>query len=80
MTATTETYFDGQWYKPGDEIWDLGSFSSVPPTQGNVRHYQGLSKDISKLPHYVENGSTAFCVDTGDIYFYLKSTDSWYKP
>lgn len=80
MVATTNTYIDGQWYMPGEEIWDLGSFVAVPPTQGNVRHYHGLSKDAAKLPHYVSTGSSAFCVDTGDIYFYLESTDSWYKP
>lgn len=80
MKAENPTYFDGQWYKTGDEIPDLGSFACVSVEEGNVRNYYGLSKDVSKLPHYASTGSSAFCVDTGDMYFFLESTDSWYKP
>lgn len=80
MTATNASYIDGQWYEPGDEIWDKGSFVCVSVAEGNIRNYYGLSKDVSKLPHYASSGSSAFCVDTGDMYFFLESTDSWYKP
>lgn len=72
------TLVDGQRYKPGDEIWDLGSFVATS-AKGRKRNYEGLSKDVEKLPHYVDTGSSAFCLDTGDFYKYLRSTDIWYK-
>lgn len=72
------TLVDGQLYEPGDEIWDLGSFVATS-AKGRKRNYEGLSKDIEKLPHYVDTGSSAFCLDTGDFYKYLRSTDKWYK-
>lgn len=72
------TLVDGQQYHPGDKIWDLGSFVATS-AKGRKRNYEGLSKDVEKLPHYVDTGSSAFCLDTGDFYKYLKSTDIWYK-
>lgn len=72
------TLVDGQQYQPGDEIWDLGSFVATS-VNGNQRNYEGLSKDVDKLPHYVATGSSALCLDTGDYYKYLRSTDTWYK-
>lgn len=72
------TLVDGQRYQPGDEIWDLGSFVATS-AKGRKRNYEGLSKDVDKLPHYVNTGSSAFCLDTGDFYKYLRSTDIWYK-
>lgn len=47
--------------------------------RGNIRSYEGLSSDISKLPHYVGTGSSALCLDTGDYYKFHKETDQWYK-
>lgn len=54
--AQTITVVDGKTYQPGEEIWDLGSFACVD-VRGNIRSYEGLSSDISKLPHYVGTGS-----------------------
>lgn len=71
--------YDGQKYESKEDIWDLGSFVCTSNEQ-NVRHYEGLSKDVpDKLPHYVDTGSSALCVDTGDFYKYEKTTDTWYK-
>lgn len=78
MKADKTMIVDGVLYKPGDEIWDLGSFVATDAT-GMMRSYEGLSKDVSKLPHYVETGSSALCLDTGDYYKYHKQTDTWYK-
>ncbi len=72
------TLVDGQRYQPGDKIWDLGSFVATS-AKGRKRNYEGLSKDVDKLPHYVDTGSSAFCLDTGDFYKYLRTTDIWYK-
>lgn len=78
MIAESKIVVDGQTYEKGEEIWDLGSFVATSAT-GNMRSYEGLSADVSKLPHYVDSGSSALCVDTGDYYKYLKSEDRWYK-
>ena len=80
MTANTETYFDGQWYQKGDEIWDLGSFQCTG-TEGTKRSYEGLSAHVSKLPKYenLATGSSALCLDTGDYYKYHAPTKTWYK-
>lgn len=56
----------------------MGSFVAVDAV-GMKRDYEGLSKDISKLPHYVDSGSSALTLDTSDLYEYHKPTDTWYK-
>lgn len=77
MIAESTTVYDGQVYKKGEEIWDLGSFVATD-VDGKIRNYDGLSKDVSKLPHYVGTGSSAYCIDTGQIYIYEKTSDTWY--
>lgn len=81
MKAETATAVDGQEYRSGEEIWDLGSLVCVENPIRGVRHYEGLSKDIDKLPHYkdLSTGSSCLMLDTGDYYKYEKSTDTWYK-
>lgn len=86
MTVDKTTIYDGQTYYPGDSLPDLGSWictsvdrnaDSIP----NIRNYEGLSTDISKLPHYknLGTGSSALCLDTGVLYKYEKSIDKWYE-
>lgn len=78
MKADRPMIVDGVEYNKGDEIWDLGSFVAVE-ARGMMRSYEGLSKDApGKLPHYVSSGSSAFCLDTGDMYKFHKQTDKWY--
>ena len=72
---------DGQTYYPGDTIPDLGSLVCVEAV-GNKRDYEGLLTDVSKLPHYVESGSSALLFDGGgntELYEFHKPTDKWYK-
>lgn len=80
MTDNYIFEYDGQTYSRGDTVHDLGSFTCTGVEPGNVRSYQGLSKDVSKLPKYdgLGNGSSALCTDTGTFYFYDKSTKTWY--
>lgn len=78
MKADRPMIIDGVEYNKGDEIWDLGSFVAVE-ARGMMRSYEGLSKDApNKLPHYVSSGSSAFCLDTGDMYKFHEQTDTWY--
>lgn len=81
MKAETATTVDGQDYKSGEEIWDLGSLVCTNVPLRGVRKYEGLSKDVDKLPHYknLSTGSSCLMVDTGEFYKYEKSTDTWYK-
>lgn len=80
MRAENLTYFDGHWYEPGEEIPDLGTFVAMPGSD-KVRNYEGLEKDIAKLPKYddLKTGSSAFCLDTGRLFKYEKTTKSWYE-
>lgn len=79
MAESKMIVVDGQTYDDESEVWDLGSFVCVD-ADGNIRHYEGLSMDApTKLPHYVETGSSALCLDTGDYWKYLKSNDTWYQ-
>lgn len=80
MIAKNQTYFDGHWYNPGEEVPDIGSFVCTSSTE-KIRNYEGLSGDINKLPKYddLETGSSAFCVDTGQLFKYEKTTKMWYE-
>lgn len=72
--------YDGQTYYAGQEIVNLGSFECVSVV-GNKREYWGLSVDTDKLPKYdnLSTGSTALCLDTGEILGYHSPTKTWYK-
>ena len=70
---------DGQIYKEGETVHDLGSFECVG-TDGNKRFYSGLSADVNKLPKYenLATDSSSKCLDTGDFYFYHSPSKTWY--
>lgn len=79
--------FDGRTYLKGEQIPDLGSFVATS-SDGNIRNYEGLSKDVEKLPNYreklskyddLETGTSAFCIDTGQLFKYEKTTKAWYE-
>ncbi len=58
-----------------------GSFKIVE-VKGNHKMFMGLSDDVSLLPNEMQNtitGSSAFCVDTGEVYLYEESTKTWYQ-
>jgi hypothetical protein len=59
---------------------DLGSWQETANSTSKKRTFQGLSGDVSTLPTYdaIPTGSTALCLDTGDIYFYNAQDKTWY--
>lgn len=69
--------YDGQIYEKEEDIWKLGSLVCTS-RNGNIRHYEGLSKDRDKLPHYCQTGSSCLMLDTGEYYKYHGETDTWY--
>lgn len=78
--ANGKVVFDGHSYSEGETIPDLGSFVATS-VDGKIRNYEGLAKDVSKLPKYDDlgTGSSAFCVDTGQLFKYEKTTKTWYE-
>ena len=68
---------DSKIYKDG-EAPDLGSIKVLSNNRG-IREYAFLQTDFSKLPTYCLTGSTAICVDTGEIYMFHEDTSQWYK-
>lgn len=46
-----------------------------------IRDYQGLSSDFSKLPKYSDlgTGSSFYAIDTGDLYIYNAVAQTWVK-
>lgn len=69
---------DGQVYQPGEEVPDMGSIVCTS-FSGNIRNYEGLQKDLGKLPVYVETGSSCLMLDTGRFYKFEKTTKKWYE-
>lgn len=81
MVAEKNMIVDGQYYRKGEEIWDLGSFECVG-TEGKKRFYSGLSADApAKLPKYdnLATDSSAKCLDNGDFYYYHAPSKTWHK-
>lgn len=77
--AQNVTIIDGQTYNPGDTLPDFGSIVCVS-NDGNMRNYEGLLSDVSKLPKYVDDGSSALLYDgSGNtkVYHFLNGT--WYE-
>lgn len=78
MKLDHKVMFDGETYEPGEEIPDMGSLVCVS-FNGKKRDYEGLQKDLDKLPSYVDTGSSCFMIDTGNYYKFEKTTGVWYE-
>lgn len=80
---------DGIRYIKDEEAPDIGNWECTEMYTTvigkTIRSYFGQSADVSKLPKKTTNfayaslgsGSTAFCVDTGDLYMYNSKTNEW---
>lgn len=77
MIASGTIIIDGQTYRKGDVIHDLGSWDCID-TDGSKRYYWGKSSEVDKLPHYVASGSTALCVDAGELYGFYAPGSKWF--
>ena len=80
MIADRDMIYDGQNYKAGEELPDLGNWECIE-VEGNRRHYAGFSNEIDKLPRYATlgTGSTASCYDNGDYYKFHSKVNDWFK-
>ena len=75
---------DGIFYNSKEEAPDMGSLGAVEVDKDNkmIRQYEGVLSDLSKLPHYVDSGSSALLYDGAGntkVYKFNKSTDTWYE-
>lgn len=64
-----------------DTTEQYGSFKLVE-VKGNHKMFMGLSSDVTLLPNEMQNtitGSSAFCVDTGEVWLYEESSKTWYQ-
>lgn len=77
MIASGTIIIDGQTYRKGDVIHDLGGWDCID-TDGSKRYYWGKSSEVDKLPHYVASGSTALCVDNGELYGFYAPGNKWF--
>ena len=67
--------------KMPDTTEQYGSFKLVE-VKGNHKMFMGLSSDVTLLPNNMQGtitGSSAFCVDTGELYLYEESSGTWYQ-
>ena len=67
--------------KMPDTTEQYGSFKLVEE-KGNHKMFMGLSSDVTELPNNMQGtitGSSAFCVDTGELYLYEESSGTWYQ-
>lgn len=76
--AENSVILDGQLYQAGTGNPGFRKLD-VRKTDSGRRFYEGISRDLEKLPHYVEHGSRAQCLDTGDIFTFHKKLDTWFK-
>lgn len=69
-----------------ENIEKYGSF--VGSRKDGKYSFTGLSSDVGSLPETIRigsegnalgSGSTAYCVDTGELYMYEASSKKWYK-
>lgn len=79
-TKGTE-FYDGEYYNSKDDFPDLGSWEATCEPNARKRSYQGMSTDIAKLPKYDDllSGSSAICLDTGDVLLYQAGTKTWHQ-
>ena len=78
MKYENDVVQDGVTYKAGEDVPDMGSIICTK-FSGNIRNYEGLQNDLSKLPTYVATGRSCLMIDTGKFYKFEKTTKTWYE-
>ena len=77
--ATHRMVIDHKIVNVGDDIPDLGSFKFTEKGYGQIASLSGNSADISKLPTDVKQESSAYVVDTGELYMFDETNEEWVK-
>ena len=74
--ATYRQVINGQVYNVGDELPSYGSLRFISLSD-NIVEIEGNSADLSKLPLWASQGSTAYMVDTGKVYKFDEANTQW---
>lgn len=77
--ATYRQRIDGKVYEVGDTLPELGSLIFVSGGYGEIAEIEGNSADVSKLPTDVKQGSSAYMIDTQDVYKFDETNKQWVK-
>lgn len=76
MKATYRQVINGHVYNVGDDLPDYGSLRFIE-NQNGVVQIQGLSEDFSKLPTWIKAGSSAYFLDTQEVYIFDEENTEW---
>lgn len=76
MKATYRQVINGHVYNVGDDLPDYGSLRFIE-NQNNVVQIQGLSEDFNKLPTWIKAGSSAYFLDTQEVYIFDEENSEW---
>ena len=76
MKATYRQVINGKIYNVGDDLPDYGSVKFITNDNGIVE-IECNSTDISKLPTWVKQGSSAVILDTGKVYKFDETNIEW---
>ena len=74
--ATHRQVINGQVYNVGDELPEYGSLRFISLSD-NIAEIEGNSTDLSKLPTWVSQGSSAYMIDTGKVYKFDETNSEW---
>lgn len=77
--ATYRQKIDGKVFNVGDDLPELGSFKFTDKGYGQIASLSGNSADISKLPTDVKQESSAYVIDTGELYMFDETNEQWVK-
>ena len=77
MKATYRQRINGKYFEVGDDLPDLGSLIFVSGGYNQIAEIEGNSEDASKLPTDVKQGSSAYMVDTQQVYKFDETNAEW---
>jgi len=77
--ATYRQVINHKVFNVGDDLPELGSLIFVSGGYGEIAEIEGNSADVSKLPTDVKQGSSAYMVDTQDVYKFDETNAQWVK-
>lgn len=77
--ATYRQKIDGLVVNVGDDIPEMGSIKFVNGHHGERAELSGNSADIDKLPTDVKQDSSAYMVDSQELYMFDETNEQWIK-
>lgn len=76
MKATYRQKINGKVYNVGDDLPEYGSLRFIENQDGMVQ-IQGLKEDFDNLPTWIKAGSSAYFLDTQEVYIFDEENSEW---